>query len=80
MKTQFNINTLVWILLVTLIIVSYLFAENDFKHAPLLIVAFAIVKFISVSFQFVEVKKAHIVWKIVTLLFVFSYLILYLAI
>ena len=79
MNKEIKLNTLVWIILVTLITLSSIFAEAHFKYAYLLIIAFSVLKFLSVSFQFIEVKNAHIIWKIVTLLFVFSYLILFLV-
>ncbi len=76
MKKEIKLNTLVWILLVALIVLSSIFAETNFKYTYLAIVTFATIKFLSVCFQFVEVKKAHIVWKIVAIIFVVSYFII----
>lgn len=79
MNKEIKINTIVWIMLIVLIVLSSIFAETGFKYAYTAIAAFAIIKFLSVSFQFVEVKNAHIVWKIVTILFVLSYSIILLV-
>ena len=76
MKKEIKLNTIVWIALVILIVLSSIFSETEFKYSFLLIVAFAIVKFLSVCFQFIEVKNAHLIWKIVTILFVLSYFII----
>lgn len=73
MKKEIRINTIVWVLLVVLICVSTLFAENGIESAYILIVGLSVVKFLSVIFQFVEVKHAHVVWKLVSILFVVVY-------
>ncbi len=75
MRKEIKLNTIVWGLLVALICLSSLFAENGIKHSFILISMLSVVKFLSVTFQFVEVKHAHIVWKLVSLLFVATYLI-----
>lgn len=73
MKKELKLNTIIWILLVVLIWVSTLFSENGFEKAYLLIAGLSVVKFVSVMFQFVEVKHAHLVWKLVSILFVIVY-------
>ena len=73
MKKEIKLNTIIWIALVVLICLSTLFAENNITNAYLIIVALASVKFLSVAFQFVETKHAHVVWKLVSLLFVGVY-------
>lgn len=73
MRKEIKINTIVWILLVVLICLSTLFAENGIESAYMLIAGLSVVKFLSVIFQFVEVKHAHIVWKLVSILFVIVY-------
>lgn len=75
MTREIRLNTIVWVLLVVLICASMLFSEQGFANSYLLICAMSIVKFISVSFQFVEVKHAHIVWKLVSIFFALVYLI-----
>ncbi len=73
MKKEIRLNTIVWLLLVILIIVSTFFAENGLTAAYILIPLLSIIKFLSVVFQFVEVKHAHPVWKVVSILFVVVY-------
>jgi len=75
MKKEIKLNTITWIALVVLICISTLFSENGFDNAYLLIAGLSVIKFITVMFQFVEVKQAHIVWKIVSLLFVVVYFV-----
>lgn len=73
MKKEIKLNTVTWILLIVLICVSTLLAENSFKNAFLVVSGLSVIKFLSVIFQFVEVKNAHIIWKIVSVLFVVVY-------
>jgi len=73
MKKEIRLNTITWILLVVLICLSTMFSENGFGSAFLLIAGLSVIKFLSVMFQFVEVKNAHIVWKLVSVLFVLVY-------
>ncbi len=75
MKKEIKLNTITWILLVLLICVSTLFSENGFENAYLLIAGFSVIKFMSVMYQFVEVKHAHLVWKLVSFLFVAVYFV-----
>ncbi len=75
MKKEIKLNTITWILLVLLICVSTLFSENGFENAYLLIAVFSVIKFMSVMYQFVEVKHAHLVWKLVSFLFVAVYFV-----
>lgn len=76
MNKEIKLNTIVWLALVVLIVLSSIFAETGFKYSYTSISAFAVIKFLSVCFQFVEVKNAHAVWKIVTIIFVLSYSII----
>ena len=75
MRKEIKLNTIVWILLVVLICLSTLFAENEIGSAFLVISGLSVIKFLSVIFQFVEVKHAHIVWKLVSILFVLVYFV-----
>jgi len=75
MKKEIKLNTITWILLVILICISTIFAESDLKYSFLIIPALAVIKFITVIFQFVEVKKAHLVWKLVGVLFAIIYFV-----
>ena len=75
MKKEIKLNTITWGLLVVLICVNTLFSKNGFNNAFLVITGLSVVKFLSVIFQFVEVKNAHIVWQLVSILFVVTYFI-----
>jgi len=70
-----KLNTITWIALVALICANMMFSENNFEHSFLIITAFSIIKFLSVAFQFMEVKHAHIAWKMLTLSFALIYLV-----
>jgi hypothetical protein len=73
MKKEIRLNTITWIALVLLIVVSTLFSENGIENSYLIIASLAVIKFLSVMFQFVEAKHAHIVWKMVSIVFVLVY-------
>ena len=75
MKKEIKLNTITWLGLVVLIVVSTLFSENGYKYSFAIISLLAVIKFLSVTFQFIEVKHAHLVWKIVSFLFVLIYLV-----
>ena len=75
MTKEIRLNTIVWIVLIVLICLSMFFSENGFEGSYILISATAIVKFMSITFQFMETKNAHIVWKLVSIFFVSVYLI-----
>lgn len=75
MKKEIRLNTIIWILLLVLICVSTLFSESGFSTAFLVITGLSVVKFLSVTFQFIEVKHAHIVWKLLAFLFVVVYFV-----
>ena len=52
-------------------ILSALAATNlmDFKYLTLVILGFAVLKFIGVAFYFMEIKDAHPFWKAILLIF-----------
>jgi len=57
-------NTITWIALVLLTILSWKFSESLAGKMGLMVVILAsIVKFFGVSLQFLELKKAHSFWK-----------------
>jgi heme/copper-type cytochrome/quinol oxidase subunit 4 len=66
--------TKIWIGLVLLTLVSFIgsMTESDFKVAVILILA--LVKFIAVSFYFMELKSAHTFWKASVLIFVLLFI------
>jgi len=61
--------------MVTLILASFFLAESTISNVFFIIISLTTIKFFTVAFQFVEVKHAHIVWKLVSILFVLSYII-----
>ncbi len=69
-----------WIILLGLTITSALFSEIQSKYSVLIIVVFAALKFIGVAFQFMELKKAHVFWRVLLIAFLFIYTTLVLII
>ena len=74
MKVEVKKNIVLWAILIALICANMLFAENGFQNAYLLITVFSVVKFLAIMFQFVEVKHAHFVWKMLSVGFALVYL------
>ena len=68
-------NTILWLVLISLITLSYFFAESGLTNAVLLISVASIIKFIAVSFQFMEAKKANKFWKILLSFFAIFYFV-----
>lgn len=64
-------NSSIWIVLMLFTILSALAATNlmDFKYLTLVILGFAVLKFIGVAFYFMEIKDAHPFWKAILLIF-----------
>lgn len=73
--TTTKTNTIVWIALIILISLSYFFAEKGLENATLLIASASVIKFISVGFQFMEAKKANIIWQFLLSFFAIVYFI-----
>ncbi len=60
----------VWVLLLVLTIFSTIVSESNMLYTSALIIVLSIVKFLGVSFYFMELRKAHIFWKSSVLIFV----------
>ena len=60
----------VWMVLIVLTIVSALVSESNLLYASVLVIVLSVVKFLGVSFYFMELRKAHIFWKSSVLIFV----------
>jgi len=73
--TEIKKNTVLFVVLAVLITLNYFFAENHLENAVYIIVIASSMKFIGVTFQFIEVKNAHVIWKLLSVLFVAIYLI-----
>ena len=63
---SFNIT---YVFLILMIVLSYFFAEQSLGWTTIAISVLAIIKFLLVGFNFMEVKHANVIWKIVLLLF-----------
>lgn len=69
---------IVWIGLIILTIVSAIVSISSLKYAVEIILALAAVKFIGVSFYFMDIKVANVFWKSSILLFL-SILIIFIS-
>ncbi|MEE9348721.1 MAG: cytochrome C oxidase subunit IV family protein [Flavobacteriaceae bacterium] len=65
-------------ILTVLTVVTALFATkfNNLKNVAIIILGLSFVKFLLVAFQFMELKKAHIFWKIFLLTYLSIFLII----
>ncbi|WP_456420496.1 cytochrome C oxidase subunit IV family protein [Lutibacter sp.] len=61
----------VWMLLVLLTISSALVSSNfpHYEYIIAIIIAFTIVKFLGISFYFMELRKANSFWKIAVIIY-----------
>ena len=68
-----KITTITWVLLIILTIASALVSKIEGEYIVLIILFLAVLKFIGIAFQFMELKKAHSFWKgsIIVFLIVF---------
>jgi len=62
-------TTLVWILLVLLTVTVGVISSLHLNMAVILILLLSSLKFIGVTFYFMELKKAHLFWKISVLIY-----------
>ena len=60
----------VWMILMVLTIVSALISESNLLYASVLVIVLSVVKFLGVSFYFMELRKAHVFWRSSVLIFV----------
>jgi hypothetical protein len=73
-----NKLTVTWVVLLILSIVSGISSTDGGYYISVLILVMAAIKFLLVSFNFMELFKAHVFWKItiISYLLVFSIIIL----
>lgn len=59
-------DLILWVVLITLTLVGYFSSITEMEKMTLILslLVVTIVKFIGVGFQFMELKKAHIFWKV----------------
>ena len=69
---------IVWVLLLFLTVTVGIISSLPFTYAAIIILVVSVIKFIGVSFYFMELKKAHIFWKVSIVIYVllFSTIIL----
>lgn len=75
MLKEIKINTIILTVLLSLIIAIYVLAETKTNSSFYIIISLTAVKFIGVSFQFMETKKTNLFWKVLTVAFVTVFLI-----
>ena len=57
-------NIITWIILLVLTVVAGLISIVSLTYIIPLILLLAVLKFIGVAFNFMEMKKAHVFWKL----------------
>tara|TARA_R110000868_G_scaffold147888_1_gene369509 strand:+ start:928 stop:1164 length:237 start_codon:yes stop_codon:yes gene_type:complete len=62
--------TITWIILIVLTITSALVSKLESKYVVLIILILSALKFFGIAFQFMEIKKAHVFWKIIIIGFI----------
>ncbi|WP_456375956.1 cytochrome C oxidase subunit IV family protein [Lutibacter sp.] len=69
---------IVWVILVLLTVAVGVISSLPLSNAVVIILGLSVIKFIGVSFYFMELKKAHIFWKVSIVIYVllFSTIIL----
>ena len=65
-------NIITWVFLIALTVAAYLFSEGNLSGNTLVlfIMAITIIKFTSIGLQFVELKQAHMMWKVMFIGFI----------
>ena len=66
-------NIITWILLLVLTVIAGLVSSTSLTYVIPLILLLAVLKFIGVAFNFMEMKKANVFWKILLI----SYLVVF---
>ena len=73
---------IIWVLLILLTITTALISSSALSttQAAILILGLSIVKFLCVSFYFMELKNAHVFWKASILFYVLLFFIITISI
>ena len=77
-NTNFR-NTVLWATMMVLIILVFWFAEGSTVKIPgllFIILGVALIKFLGIGFQFMELKHAHLIWKFSFTSFILLFLII----
>ena len=71
-------NFITWILLVALTLFGFYFSEGQSTGMVLALslMGLTILKFTGIGFQFIELRHAHIFWRIIYLFYIFIFSIL----
>lgn len=69
MYKELKFNSVAWIVMVFLILLGYFVSENNSYKTATFIGLISIIKFLIISYQFMEVKNAHVVWKVLIVIF-----------
>jgi len=64
-----NRTIIVWVLLVFLTVAAGVISSLSLSNAAIAIIILSVLKFIGVSFYFMELKKAHAFWKASVLIY-----------
>jgi len=64
-----NRTIIVWVILVLLTIAVGVISSLSLSNAAIVIIVLSVIKFIGVSFYFMELKKAHVFWKASVLIY-----------
>ena len=73
-------NIITWTLLLVLTVIAGLVSGTSLTYVIPLILLLAVLKFIGVAFNFMEMKKAHVFWKIILVSYLLIFCIIILAI
>ena len=65
-------NIITWVLLIALTVAAYLFSEGNLSGNTLVlfIMGITIIKFTCIGMQFVELRHAHMAWKVLLIGFI----------
>jgi len=73
-------NIITWVLLLVLTVVAGLVSSTSLTYVIPLILLLAVLKFIGVAFNFMEMKKANVFWKILLVGYLVIFCVVILAI
>ena len=66
-------TTITWVILLLLTVASALISKMESSYIVLLILMFSVFKFFGIAFEFMELKKAHVFWKVMVVSFLFIF-------
>ena len=68
MKIAIEKNTIIWLILISLTLLTSIFIQSKYAVVPIFFLAF--LKLNLVAFQFMELSSAHRIWKVLFFLFI----------